>query len=162
MSARYLTCLLICTALCGCSGGDSATYATLKPPAADPKTESTEKAPVEPKDPPPVEKTSQAEDPTREDSIQAEYQPPYPDRENLFLAPKRSASHNNTPGTVQQSVELLGFANVEGPRVILSIDGNVVPMAEGGTASGIEVISIQPPTVVLQRDRERWQATLEN
>jgi hypothetical protein len=89
------------------------------------------------------------------------FQPPYPHRENLFLAPKRSAKHENKRG-IEQSVELLGFANVDGQRVILSINGDVVPMAEGAQTAGIEVISIQPPAVVLQRGRERWQATLEN
>jgi predicted small lipoprotein YifL len=90
------------------------------------------------------------------------FDPPYPNRENLFLAPKRSSTHAKTPGSVEQTVELLGFVNVEKQKVILSINGDVFPICEGEQQAGIEVISIQPPAVVLQRDRERWQATLEN
>lgn len=100
-------------------------------------------------------------EPATEQPAEVVFQPPYPHRENLFLAPKRSAKHENKRG-IEQSVELLGFANVDGQRVILSINGDVVPMAEGAQTAGIEVISIQPPAVVLQRGRERWQATLEN
>jgi hypothetical protein len=96
------------------------------------------------------------------DEESPDFEPPYPDRENLFLAPKRSSTHAKSPGSTEQTVELLGFANVERQKVILSINGVVVPISEGEQQSGIEVISIQPPAVVLQRDRERWQATLEN
>ena len=91
-----------------------------------------------------------------------QFEPPYPNRDNLFLAPNRSSTHAKGPDSIEQTVELLGFANVEKLKVILSINGIVVPISEGEQQSGIEVISIQPPAVVLQRDRERWQATLEN
>ena len=60
------------------------------------------------------------------------------------------------------SVELLGFVNVDDHRVVLSINGAVYPVAVGESQLGVEVISIQPPAVVLQRGRLRWQATLEN
>lgn len=110
---------------------------------------------------PSAPKVEQAE-PEPELLTEATFQPPYPHRENLFLAPKRSAKHENKRGILEQSVELLGFANVDGQRVILSINGEVVPMTEGSQTAGIEVISIHPPAVVLQRGRERWQATLEN
>lgn len=155
--------LLIGACLCGC-GSPNAPDATT--PAAQPAvTTDTGKAkkaentggkaakPNQDNDAEPAESATEAQ--------QAEYEPPFPERENLFLAPKRRAQ-TKAPGNVEQSVELLGFANVRGPRVILSINGNVVPIAEGGQEAGIEVISIQPPAVVLQRDRERWQATLEN
>jgi len=67
---------------------------------------------------------------------------------------KRDDEHGET-------VELKGFINVDQPRVILSIDGVVSPVAEGGEKYGVQVISIQPPSVVLQRGRNRWTATLE-
>ena len=45
--------------------------------------------------------------------------------------------------------------------MILSIDGNLSPVPEGGETYGVQVISIQPPKVVLQRGRSRWTATLD-
>lgn len=90
------------------------------------------------------------------------YEPPFPDRENPFLTPRRGP--NAIQGGVGSSfdkVQLLGFANVRGQKAILSINGMVVPIGEGGLEDGIEVISIQPPAVVLQRNKQRWQASLE-
>jgi len=55
----------------------------------------------------------------------------------------------------------MGFVRVDVPRAILSINGQVSPIAEGETVDGIEVISVQPPSVLLQRGRQRWQATIE-
>ena len=88
------------------------------------------------------------------------YRPPYPDRVDLFLAPKREGKSklNEREG----AVELLGFVNVDRHRAVLLINGAVYPIAEGDSQLGVEVISIQPPAVVLQRGRQRWQATLEN
>lgn len=92
----------------------------------------------------------------------AEYEPPFPDRAELFVAPKRQGSQVKHEGGFEESVELLGFATVNEPRVVLSIAGQVASIPAGGTVYGIEVISIETPKVVLQRGRQRWQASLEN
>lgn len=99
---------------------------------------------------------------TKDESQQvaAEYVPPYPDRVDLFLAPKREGMNKIQDDS--GAVELLGFVNVDQHRAVLMINGTVYPIAEGDSRFGIEVISIQPPGVVLQRGRQRWQATLEN
>jgi hypothetical protein len=79
----------------------------------------------------------------------------------MFEPPKRAEGtirRNEEHGT---AVELKGFINVDRPRVVLSIDGVISPAAEGDEKYGVEVISIQPPSVVLQRGRSRWTATLE-
>ena len=89
------------------------------------------------------------------------YQPPYPDRVDLFLAPKRRG-RKNVLDEQENAVELLGFVNVDHLCAVLMINGAVYPVAEGDSHFGVEVISIQPPAVVLQRGRQRWQATLEN
>jgi hypothetical protein len=88
------------------------------------------------------------------------YQPPFPERVDLFVAPKRQGGPASD-GPQQNSVELIGFVRVDRQRAVLSIDGNVAPMAAGETQFGVEVISINPPQVVLQRGRQRWQTTLE-
>ena len=89
------------------------------------------------------------------------YEPPFPDRVDLFLAPKREG-RRHARDDQQDAVELLGFVNVDHQRAVLMINGAVYPVAEGDTRFGVEVISIQPPAVVLQRGRQRWQASLEN
>ena len=91
----------------------------------------------------------------------ADYLPPFPDRVDLFTAPKREGGARSH-GDSEESVELLGFVEVDQPQAVLSINGQVTPIAAGGVQDGVEVISIQPPMVLLQRGRQRWQATLEN
>jgi hypothetical protein len=90
-----------------------------------------------------------------------EFKPPFPERNDLFEAPKRAQSTVRRDDEHGQSVELKGFVNVDEPRVVLSIDGVLSPIPEGGEKYGVQVISIQPPKVVLQRGRSRWTATLE-
>lgn len=90
-----------------------------------------------------------------------DFKPPFPERNDLFEAPKRAQSTVRRDDEHGQSVELKGFVNVDEPRVVLSIDGVLSPIPEGGEKYGVQVISIQPPKVVLQRGRSRWTATLE-
>jgi len=95
--------------------------------------------------------------------VKIAFAPPFPDRTTLFQAPKRQGrGGSGATGQSEASVELLGFVNVNGPRVALAINGLVTTVAEGEQEYGIEVISIQPPAVVLQRGRQRWQASFEN
>ncbi len=91
----------------------------------------------------------------------AAYSPPFPDRLELFEPPKRAQGTVRQDDQNGESVELKGFVNVDQPRVVLSIDGVISPIPEGGEKYGVHVISIQPPSVVLQRGRSRWTATLE-
>ena len=79
----------------------------------------------------------------------------------MFEPPKRAQGTVRRDDESGDTVELKGFINVDQPRVVLSIDGVISPIAEGGEKYGVQVISIQPPTVVLQRGRSRWTATLE-
>jgi hypothetical protein len=91
----------------------------------------------------------------------AEFKPPFPERADLFEAPKRAQNTVRRDDEHGQSVELKGFVDVGEPHVILSIDGVISPIPEGGEKYGVQVIAIQPPKVVLQRGRNRWTATLE-
>lgn len=98
-----------------------------------------------------------------QESAQVAFEPPFPDRINPFQAPKRQGRASvKAKGQNESAIELLGFVNVNGPQVALSIDGLVETASEGQKLQGIEVISIKPPAVLLQRGRQRWQATLEN
>lgn len=89
------------------------------------------------------------------------YTPPFPDRVDLFVAPKRQGGGGQSHDSGERAVELMGFIRVDRSRAILSINGQVSSIAEGETVDGIEVISVQPPSVLLQRGRQRWQATIE-
>jgi hypothetical protein len=91
----------------------------------------------------------------------AQFVPPFPDRLELFEPPKRAQSTVRREDEGGETVELKGFVNVDKPRVMLLIDGVIAPIPEGGEKYGVQVISIQPPNVVLQRGRSRWTATLD-
>lgn len=92
----------------------------------------------------------------------AEYTPPFPQRLELFEPPQRAAGTARRDDGEGQAVELKGFIEVEEPRVILAIDGVISSVPEGGEKYGVRVLSIEPPTVVLQRGSGRpWPATLE-
>jgi hypothetical protein len=91
----------------------------------------------------------------------ADFKAPFPERNDMFEPPKRDKSTVRRDDEHGQSVELKGFINVDQPRVVLSIDGVITAIPEGGEKYGVQVISIQPPKVVLQRGRSRWPATLE-
>ena len=90
----------------------------------------------------------------------AQYSPPFPDRLDLFEPPTRARStvRRDDAG---ETVELKGFVNVDQPKVVLAIDGVISGIPEGGERYGVQVIAIEPPSVVLQRGRNRWKATLE-
>lgn len=103
--------------------------------------------------------------PTAEETAPAEvaaYQPPFPDRVDLFVPPARQGGAANSQDETQEAVSLLGFIRLDRQQAVLSINGEVWPVEEGGSQHGVEVISIQPPSVVLQRGRQRWQASLNN
>jgi hypothetical protein len=57
-------------------------------------------------------------------------------------------------------VAVRGFMNLDGQHVVLEINGTVHVIAEGQQQGGVEVLSIAPPRVVLQRRGERWTAQL--
>jgi hypothetical protein len=90
------------------------------------------------------------------------YTPPFPDRLELFQPPQRTLNAARREDEHGETVELKGFIHVDEPRVVLSIDGVISSVPEGGEKYGVQVISIKPPNVVLQRGgRQPWTATLE-
>jgi hypothetical protein len=89
------------------------------------------------------------------------FTPPFQDRTDLFEPPHRSAGVARREEEQGATVELKGFVNVNGEQVVLAIDGVILPIPEGGEKYGVQVISIKPPSVVLQRGRSRWTATLD-
>ena len=91
----------------------------------------------------------------------AKFDPPFPHRTDLFDPPRRGQGMVRRDEEHGETIELKGFVDVDGPQVVLSIDGVLSPIPEGGEKYGVQVISIHPPSVVLQRGRSRWTASLE-
>jgi hypothetical protein len=149
---------MICLAvgLAGCQSSDVPTAAAPKTVASASGTSPAKK--TEPKGAHPV---NGKKEPAIAPAAIAQFSPPFPDRNDLFEPPKRAKGTVRRNDELGETVELKGFINVDRPRVVLSIDGVISSLEEGGEKYGVQVISIQPPTVVLQRGRDRWPATLE-
>lgn len=91
-----------------------------------------------------------------------EYAPPFADRIDLFTPPQVAAGvyASGERDETGQSVVLLGFANLDQPKVVLQINGVITPLADGEEELGVRVISVAPPEAVLQRGRTRWTASI--
>ena len=87
---------------------------------------------------------------------------PYPDRVELFQPPRADpSSPHPVPAARNDDVLLKGFARAGQLRAVLVIDGTVASLAAGETRGGVEVVSIQPPSVILRRGHLRWTQTLD-
>ncbi len=136
--------------------------ATAKQPSTDPHSPQLPAGEASDEEVPTKESSDEVSQASEEKVESIAYEPPFPDRENPFLAPQRNVQSAQGEGSnSRDEIQLLGFANVGRQKAILSINGMVVPIGEGDLESGIEVISIHPPAVVLQRNRQRWQTSLE-
>ena len=91
------------------------------------------------------------------------FDPPHPDRVDPFTFPEGQSlavASPSQPLTTSIDVDVLGFAQVDEPRVFLNSNGSTRSMAVGDVIDGIQVIGIHPPAVDLQRGGLRWRATL--
>ncbi len=162
---RLAAIALACWLLPGCAESQTEVATGAVEPAPSITPASMPPKPAPPREAAAADTASSAVTPTPDvaavQQTVADYQPPFPERIDLFVAPKRAGGGPATDGAQQNSVELMGFVRVDRQRAVLSIDGNVAPVAEGETQFGVEVLSIKPPMVVLQRGRQQWQATLE-
>lgn len=93
--------------------------------------------------------------------VVAEFDPPFPSRNELFAPPRRGPATIRRDDEHGGTIELKGFVDVNGPQAVLSIDGVLSPIPVGGEKYGVQVISIKPPQAVLQRGRNRWTASVE-
>jgi hypothetical protein len=153
-AARSFYLLLSLVVVFGCNHAEEPARTEFVPAKSSAGAKTTEKATASPI-------SQSATKPKTATAAIAEFKPPFPERNDMFEAPKRDKSTVRRDDEHGQSVELKGFINVDQPRVVLSIDGVITAIPEGGEKYGVQVISIQPPTVMLQRGRSRWPATLE-
>jgi hypothetical protein len=107
--------------------------------------------------------TDSAADSTAGEAPADKFDLPYPDRSQLFQSPKVRRSAVAKRGTQENSqrVRLKGFVNLDGIRAILVVNGETTSLAAGDKSQGIEVISIKPPRVTLQRGRVRWTESIQ-
>lgn len=89
------------------------------------------------------------------------YRAPFPRRTDLFTPVQRKRVAKRSDQQSGESVVLKGFANVDQPKAVLAIDGRITSVGIGVERFGVQVISIEPPEVVLQRGRSRWTAKLQ-
>jgi hypothetical protein len=154
LASRNSAWLLCLATLIGCQSAEEAS-STVAPSAPAPLVAAAPAEAKNAKAPTPV-----LEGPKEAAAKTAEFNPPFPERE-LFEPPKGAQSAVRRDEEHGQTVELKGFITVDQPKAILSIDGTISPIPEGGEKYGVKVISIQPPKALLQRGRNRWTATLD-
>ena len=91
----------------------------------------------------------------------AQFKPPFPARQELFLSPEQHeqvAPQDTT--TKNSSVQVKGFANADAMHALLVIDGRLTAMRVGESRGGIELLSVKPPRVMLRQDGQSWTETL--
>lgn len=135
----------------GCA--DSADDVASEPAAAAPDQPGAAER-VEPNQEQPAEKAAKPA------ARQQAYRSPFPRRVDLFSPMQRVRTTRSKDRDSGSAVVLKGFANLGESVAILAIDGRVTPLHAGDERFGVQVISIAPPNVVLQRGRSRWTATL--
>ena len=143
---------LVCVAVAGCQSADD-----VAPVVATPVTNAGTEASASPAAADEADGTATP----AAVAAAASFDPPFPHRTELFAPPRGGQSMVRRDEEHGETVELKGFVNVNGPQVVLAIDGVLSPIPEGGEKYGVQVISIHPPSVVLQRGRSRWTASLE-
>ncbi len=97
--------------------------------------------------------------------IPKEFEPPFPKNEDFFTPPQVDVSHfsattKNADGTPQ--VRVLGFVKVEGgsDRAIVQIGPLTDIVEPGNVVQGVEVISLQEPSITLQFNGARWNSSM--
>lgn len=92
-----------------------------------------------------------------------QFTPPNPGRSDPFTYSSGTTMETDQPGTsitTASQVYVMGFANVDGPRVFLRTKEVTKLMAIGDKADGVEVIGIHPPAVDLRMGTLEWRATM--
>lgn len=91
-----------------------------------------------------------------------DFQAPYPERENPFSFPADVADANFLGGPAHSvaQVQVVGFADVEEPRVFLRIRNETKSLAVGEQMDGVEVVKINPPAAELRLGSLLWTVTM--
>ena len=140
---------LACAATAGC-GSQTASQAAAAPPPAPARA-----------DPPAPSSMAGGADVEAEDAFNPRvFKPPYPQRRELFLPPQKPVDAAAVEQVGRPRVKLKGFANLDGLKALVSVDGVVSAVESGQFRGDVQVISIKPPRVTFQRDGHRWTESL--
>lgn len=92
----------------------------------------------------------------------ADFDAPYPERVDPFSFPEGAPvdDQEGTTITTVAQVEVLGFANVDEPRVFLRTKEITRSLGVGDVTDGVEVIAIKAPAVELRMGSLVWTATM--
>jgi hypothetical protein len=87
---------------------------------------------------------------------------PNPGRVDPFSFPSGApvSDQEGTTITPTAQVKVLGFANVDEPRVLLRCNEMTKSLGVGGVTDGVEVLAIKPPAVELRMGSLIWTATM--
>ena len=89
------------------------------------------------------------------------FEPPFPDRHELFFPPGNVDPAIAVAASRRSSgVVLKGFVRVRGLRALVDIDAEVAVLQEGNELSGVRLVSLQPPEATFQRRKRQWKASL--
>ncbi len=117
--------------------------------------------------PAPKTETAKAEEEADGDGkpIPPEFEPPFPGNQNFFTPPQvdiasTSGLAKNADGSPE--VRLLGFVKIEGgsDRAIVQIGPLTDIIEPGSVVQGVEVISLQEPSITLQFNGARWNVNM--
>ena len=93
------------------------------------------------------------------------FEPPFPDRTDLFAQPNANKVAAVVRERREQSgpdLQLKGFVNVGEPRAMLRIDGELWIARAGESRAGVEVVTITPPQVTIKRDEKNIELSLRD
>ena len=95
------------------------------------------------------------------DARPVKFEPPFPYRQDPFSLPGGNVGQPAAfSPTKVADVKVIGFADVDIPRVILRIGEQTKIMKLGDRNSGVEVLNIKPPKVELKMDNLIWTAAM--
>lgn len=98
--------------------------------------------------------------------VEVGFEPLYPHRVDPFSFPGQAPGVTSQNESVSDpvsdgiAVQVLGFANVEEPRVLLRIKGNTKSLKAGDVEDGVEVVAIRPPAADLRIGTLLWTASM--
>ncbi|EMI16359.1 hypothetical protein RMSM_06697 [Rhodopirellula maiorica SM1] len=96
-------------------------------------------------------------------ATEVRFRPKYEERTDPFRFPNdQPAAVVNRESRVSKAtqLEVLGFAQLDVPKVILRTKDSTITLAAGESHFGLQVLEIHPPSVKLRSGNLIWTATM--
>lgn len=99
----------------------------------------------------------------RREVAAAPYTPPYPEREEMFLAPQIEVNTKTARAVSSLArAALKGIVDLGGQQALIEIEGHVYHLRENEQLRGVTVVSINPPQVTLKQGESQWTESLSD